>query len=757
MRISQIDTNFRHTNGLTCAFNRHRGVIVLAGANGAGKTSILNALALAAFNEAYSDAKGAFFSSGPIIAEEGLPAGQTALTATVAWSTTDGREVKSDYTLKVDKKGATKVTRDGLSFGNAPHAAVTDILRRNAEVLARDMAGFVIPDTSGVVAPEWGAPLKAVMARAQQRNPAVWFEQALNVLNVDLKSEQSAADAIAHPPVGVYEVTDEEILAADEARAEIEATIKGVGDNVRAWARYNESMGRWQEQERQRDQLVMQLAQIEAAPSTNEARARMLDDLGSVIDYFVRNASTPPKVCPCCWRGGDFTIGEAEAAKVRDMAVKARAADETAAATARKRTALQRSIDALDPRCPTPPDNFEQDADDVAEGVARLRADAAHADARVTELRTAKAAWLADQRRIAALEAKRARIEALKSQIEQVTARRKKLVEDALDDFIARAKGYMPDAEALGGRTLVVDLRSSRPFVGLEDADGNRFKPCGGEWQAIVVAFACAGFERTASPILLPDINWGASLLTACAKAWCAYPGVVVVQTNNAPEALDSIANVVRLTPAEGKPPTPTAEPVAEEAPAVVEGPPVITEDVIEDLAPVAVAVDWTEEDMRGLPRSLFAPRHRALTAQPTKPLAACQWVFGPAGVEHLRNGGAVWIEDANGKSYKASVMLQTSSVCINHTSLGKVLIGGDSTCLGKFEAVGKPEFRIIAIEKMADIETAHADATARIRSFSPRYPLSRAKTEGAPVWLLELAMKVVTTSATLPYGLVAE
>ena len=754
MRISQIDTNFRHADGIARTFNRERAVIVLAGANGAGKTSLLNALALAAFGEAYSDAKGAFFSSGPVIAEEGLPPGADALTASVAWSTTDGREVKSDFTMKIDKKGATKVTRDGLSFGNAPHAAVTEILRRSADVLAREMAGFVIPDTSSVVDPEWSAPLKAVMARTKQRNPAVWFEQALAALNVDLKSEQSAADAIAHPSVGVYDVTDEEILAADAARAEIEEAIKSVEDNVRAWARYNEGMTAWKEQERQRDQLAAQLAQIEAAPSTNEARARMLDDLGSVIDYFVRNASTPPKVCPCCQRGGEFTIGEAQAAKVRDLAAKARAADATAAATNRERAEIQRRLDMLSMRRPEEPTSDEVDADDVAEEMARLKADAAHADARVTELRNAKAAWLADQRRLAALEAKRLRVETLKEQVAQVTARRKKLVEDALDDFIARAKGYMPDAAALDGRTLVVDLRSSRPFVGLEDADGNRFKPCGGEWQAIVVAFACAGHERTASPILLPDINWGASLLTACAKAWSAYPGVVVVQTNNAPEALDSIANVVRLTAPEGKPPTPNAEPVVEEAPAVVDGPPVITEDVIEDLAPVAV--DWTDEDLRGLPRALFAPRHRALTAQPTKPLAKCQWVFGPEGLDHLRDGGAVWVEDAEGKPYKASVDAQTSSVCISNSKLGKVLVSGDTANPGKMLSAGSPDFRIIAVEKIDDIEGAHDEITARIRRLSPRYPLSRAKTEGYPIWLLELAMKVVTTSTALPYGLVA-
>ncbi|MFO0002863.1 MAG: hypothetical protein ACK559_17190, partial [bacterium] len=149
------------------------GVIALIGANGTGKTSTANAISLACFKEAISDAGGGNVKAAGLIADEGLPPGEKELVASVGWASVS---MPSVFRLTAGK--TNRIKAEGVTWPEPPHAVVTDILRRSEGVMVRDLAAFVLRgvEPESMYWLDMPAPLKTILDRAKSPSVAVWFK-----------------------------------------------------------------------------------------------------------------------------------------------------------------------------------------------------------------------------------------------------------------------------------------------------------------------------------------------------------------------------------------------------------------------------------------------------------------------------------------------------------------------------------------------------------------------------------------------------
>ena len=728
MRIISIESNFRRPGGHRVNINPAMGVIALIGANGTGKTSTANAISLACFKEAISDAGGGNVKAAGLIADEGLPPGEKELVASVGWASVS---MPSVFRLTAGKTNSIKA--EGITWPEPPHAVVTDILRRSEGVMVRDLAAFVLRgvEPESMYWLDMPAPLKTILDRAKSPSVAVWFKQALDTINERIKAAQAEARVLeARAAQGLVEVLGSDIEAAQSTIKDYEATF----DTARAWTEYDAAVATNSAVTSRVAELEAELAALSVPTGADEKRVAMLRAATGVARYYLTSKTTP-RQCPCCGAAAP-TITEAHVKSVEAATEKIASADVEAA---RKREQVKRLTDTLANarrtlRPVVEPEVERVDVDEVC--VANY----ADAERHLEELQEAKRKWDDEQARAARHATIVAEIATLTAWRDTLVNRQREMVDDRLDGFVALARSYMPSAKALGGRTLLVDLKGSRPFIGLTDADGNRYKPCGGEWQAIVVAFAMAAFAKVGSPIILPDINWGAPLLMACVEAWAAYPGNVIVQVAAAPAALDVACNTLRFgSDGPGNGPDPRDE--------GVEPPVVADEDAIEVEVEVEVARasevdvaefdvgedpveavegtydtdtdtdtdDDTDTDPRYAPE-LFAPR--GLVYRMDARAKKKQWSTfsedGAACLNHLHDRCTVLVADAEGETWAMTVQVQLTKVLMFNNSKDRARaeiavrprIGADGRFQYEINTVAAElGWKIVACEVMTDRE----------------------------------------------------
>lgn len=776
MRITSIESNFRAPGGRRINLNPALSGILLVGANGTGKTSVANAVSLAAFQEAISDAGGGNVKAAGLIADEGLPPGEKELVASVGWATVP---MPSTFRLTAGKTNSIKA--EGVTWPEPPHAVVTDILRRSEGVMVRDLANFVLRD----VAPEsmfWldmPEPLKAIVTRAKNPSIAVWFKQATDAISEKIKAAQAEARVLeARAAQGLVEVLAEDIEAAQAAVKDYEAAFEA----ARAWTAYDEAVARNLAVSFRVTELEAELAALAVPTGADEKRVAMLRAATGVARYYLTSKTTP-RQCPCCGAVGP-TITEAHVKSVEAATEKIAAADVEAA---RKREAVDivKETLAAARRALRPAVEPEVERVDIDETSA---ANYAEAERYLEELQEAMRKWNDEQARATRHATIVAEIATLTAWRDTLANRQREMVDDRLDGFVVLAASYMPDAKALGGRTLLVDLKGSRPFIGLTDAAGNRYKPCGGEWQAIVVAFAMAAFAKQGSPIILPDINWGAPLLTACIEAWASYPGNVIVQVAAAPAALDTRCNTLRFGNDDG------GGDDGEEVEAVVEDAVVADEDAIEVEVEVVRASDVAEFDMGEDPveggyladdnaddaddtifddsgsryaPELFAPRDLAyrMDARAKKKQWSTFREDGAACLDHLHNRCTVLVANADGDTWAMTVQVQSTKVLLFNNGKDRTRaeisvrprIGAD----GRFQYEINPVaaelgWKIVACEVMEDRERHERLAREAVQRGVANHVTWRGVRlpEDAPCWFNSIIAEHGLKSHPSVYGL---
>lgn len=776
MRITSIESNFRAPGGRRINLNPALSGILLVGANGTGKTSVANAVSLAAFQEAISDAGGGNVKAAGLIADEGLPPGEKELVASVGWATVP---MPSTFRLTAGKTNSIKA--EGVTWPEPPHAVVTDILRRSEGVMVRDLANFVLRD----VAPEsmfWldmPEPLKAIVTRAKNPSIAVWFKQATDAISEKIKAAQAEARVLeARAAQGLVEVLAEDIEAAQAAVKDYEAAFEA----ARAWTAYDEAVARNLAVSSRVTELEAELAALAVPTGADEKRVAMLRAATGVARYYLTSKTTP-RQCPCCGAVGP-TITEAHVKSVEAATEKIAAADVEAA---RKREAVDivKETLAAARRALRPAVEPEVERVDIDETSA---ANYAEAERYLEELQEAMRKWNDEQARATRHATIVAEIATLTAWRDTLANRQREMVDDRLDGFVVLAASYMPDAKALGGRTLLVDLKGSRPFIGLTDAAGNRYKPCGGEWQAIVVAFAMAAFAKQGSPIILPDINWGAPLLTACIEAWASYPGNVIVQVAAAPAALDTRCNTLRFGNDDG------GGDDGEEVEAVVEDAVVADEDAIEVEVEVVRASDVAEFDMGEDPveggyladdnaddaddtifddsgsryaPELFAPRDLAyrMDARAKKKQWSTFREDGAACLDHLHNRCTVLVANADGDTWAMTVQVQSTKVLLFNNGKDRTRaeisvrprIGAD----GRFQYEINPVaaelgWKIVACEVMEDRERHERLAREAVQRGVANHVTWRGVRlpEDAPCWFNSIIAEHGLKSHPSVYGL---
>lgn len=774
MRITSIESNFRCPGGRRFNLNSALSVILLVGANGTGKTSVANAISLAAFKEAISDAGGGIVKAAGLIADEGLPPGEKELVASVGWASVP---MPSAFRLTAGKTNSIK--SEGVTWPEPPHAVVTDILRRSEGVMVRDLANFVLRD----VAPEsmfWldmPEPLKAIINRAKSPSIAVWFKQATDAINERIKSAQAEARVLeARAAQGLVEVLDDDIEAARSAVKDYEVAF----DTARAWAAYDAAVANNLAVSSRVAELEATLAALTVPTGADEKRVAMLRAATGVARYYLTSRTTP-KQCPCCGAAAPI-ITEAHVKSVEAATEKIASADVEAARKRKEVEAVKESLAAARRalRPAVEPEAARVDVDEVC--VANYTEAGRHLE----ELQEAKRKWDDEQARATRHATIVAEIATLTDWRDTLVNRQREMVDDRLDGFVALAASYMPSAKALGGRTLLVDLKGSRPFIGLTDAAGNRYKPCGGEWQAIVVAFAMAAFAKQGSPIILPDINWGAPLLTACVEAWATYPGNVIVQVAAAPATLDTRCNTLRFGndggggDDGGGDEADASTVVADEEAIEVEVEVVRASDVTEfDVAEFDVGEDPVEavegtydtntdaDDSTRYAPELFAPRDLAyrMDARAQKKQWSTFREHGAACLDHLHNRGTVLVANAEGDTWAMTIQVQSVKVLLFNNARDRARaeisirprIGADGRFQHEFNSVAADlGWKIVACEVMDDRERHERLAREAAQRGVAQHIAWRGVSlpEGAPYWFHSIIAEHGLKSHPSVYGL---